>query len=72
MLFTKSESRLIFFTYVVNLFKYLLKIDIFVGTENESLQREQREKVLKLADFIIPGHGPMFPVPTKFKTEAGS
>ena len=42
------------------------------GTENESLQREQREKVLKLADFIIPGHGPLFPVPTKYKMESDS
>ena len=30
------------------------------GSEDSKLQIENREKVLKLADFIIPGHGPMF------------
>lgn len=29
-------------------------------SENSDLQRESREKVLAIADFIVPGHGKMF------------
>lgn len=32
------------------------------GSENEAKQLESREKILKIADWIIPGHGKMFPV----------
>ena len=34
-----------------------------LGSENEEKQIENREKVLRLADFIVPGHGAMFKVP---------
>lgn len=37
------------------------------GSDSEELQRINRQKILDLADFIIPGHGPMFKVPQKFK-----
>ena len=29
-------------------------------SENSELQLENREKVLRIADFIVPGHGKMF------------
>ena len=32
------------------------------GSEDEKLQEKNRNKVLKMADFIVPGHGPMFKV----------
>ena len=32
------------------------------GSEDPELQAKNREKVLKMADFVIPGHGAMFPV----------
>lgn len=32
------------------------------GSEDEELQRTNRDKILLLADFIVPGHGPMFKV----------
>ncbi|XP_050514964.1 metallo-beta-lactamase domain-containing protein 1 [Diabrotica virgifera virgifera] len=37
------------------------------GSDSESLQRENRMKILKMADFIVPGHGTMFEVPKKYK-----
>ncbi|CAH1114279.1 unnamed protein product [Psylliodes chrysocephalus] len=37
------------------------------GSDNASLQRRNRQKVLELADYIIPGHGPIFKVPDRFK-----
>ncbi|XP_053644711.1 metallo-beta-lactamase domain-containing protein 1 isoform X1 [Cherax quadricarinatus] len=39
------------------------------GSENAELQEKHRNKVLLLADYIIPGHGPMFKV-TKGMKEA--
>ena len=33
------------------------------GSEDPKLQKENRENILKVADFIIPGHGPIFTVP---------
>lgn len=35
---------------------------IEAGTENEKLQRQNRFKVAKMVDHIIPGHGPKFKV----------
>lgn len=35
---------------------------IDAGSDSVDLQRENREKILKLADFIVPGHGPMFQI----------
>ncbi|XP_023022513.1 metallo-beta-lactamase domain-containing protein 1 [Leptinotarsa decemlineata] len=37
------------------------------GSDSEELQEINRRKILKLADFIVPGHGPMFKVPQHFK-----
>ena len=31
-------------------------------SENPEVQLENRQKILKIADFIIPGHGPGFKV----------
>ena len=36
---------------------------IEAGSEDEAKQRSSRAAVLSIADFIVPGHGPMFPVP---------
>nr|XP_018897532.1 PREDICTED: metallo-beta-lactamase domain-containing protein 1 [Bemisia tabaci]XP_018897533.1 PREDICTED: metallo-beta-lactamase domain-containing protein 1 [Bemisia tabaci]XP_018897534.1 PREDICTED: metallo-beta-lactamase domain-containing protein 1 [Bemisia tabaci]XP_018897536.1 PREDICTED: metallo-beta-lactamase domain-containing protein 1 [Bemisia tabaci]XP_018897537.1 PREDICTED: metallo-beta-lactamase domain-containing protein 1 [Bemisia tabaci]XP_018897538.1 PREDICTED: metallo-beta-lactam len=33
------------------------------GSENADLQRENRKKILEMADYIIPGHGSMFKNP---------
>lgn len=44
--------------------------DIWVkiaGSENPSLQYENRQKILQLADYIIPGHGPGFHVSDELK-----
>ena len=30
------------------------------GSENEEMQTKSRIEILKFADWIIPGHGPMF------------
>lgn len=38
------------------------KVWLEAGSENPELQRINRAKVLALADFIVPGHGPMFKV----------
>lgn len=35
---------------------------IEAGSENVEMQRRNRDKILKIADYIIPGHGPMFKV----------
>lgn len=35
------------------------------GSEDEVKQRSSRAAVLSIADFIVPGHGPMFQVPRK-------
>ena len=32
------------------------------GSENEEVQEKNRNKVLEMADFIVPGHGKMFKV----------
>lgn len=40
------------------------------GSEDEDLQRGNRLKILKLADYIVPGHGPMFKVTEDMKKEA--
>lgn len=33
-----------------------------LGSENEADQKMNREKILAIADFIVPGHGPKFQV----------
>lgn len=35
------------------------------GSDNEILQEKNRRKILDLAHWIVPGHGPMFEVPRK-------
>ena len=37
------------------------------NSENPDIQKTNREKVLRLADYIVPGHGDIFKVPDKFK-----
>lgn len=32
------------------------------GSDSEELQIENRQKILEIADWIVPGHGPMFKV----------
>ncbi|XP_050308325.1 metallo-beta-lactamase domain-containing protein 1 [Anthonomus grandis grandis] len=36
---------------------------ISAGSDSEELQRKNRQKILEIADFIVPGHGSMFRVP---------
>lgn len=40
---------------------------ISAGSDNETLQRENRRKVMRIADYIIPGHGPMFKVTNSYQ-----
>lgn len=35
------------------------------GSDNELLQEKNRKKILELARWIVPGHGPMFEVPRR-------
>ncbi|XP_013772181.1 metallo-beta-lactamase domain-containing protein 1-like [Limulus polyphemus] len=37
------------------------------GSENPNLQLQSREHVLSIADYIIPGHGPMFKVTSELR-----
>lgn len=37
------------------------------GSDSEELQRVNRQKILRMADFVVPGHGPMFEVPQMHK-----
>ena len=37
------------------------------NSENCEIQRKNREKILQIADYIVPGHGPMFKVPERFR-----
>ena len=32
------------------------------GSQDEQKQRENRARILELADYIVPGHGPLFKV----------
>lgn len=41
------------------------------GSEQPELQQANREKILAIADHIIPGHGPMFRNPYKINVAAG-
>ena len=36
---------------------------INAGSEDEESQRNNREKVMQMADYVVPGHGNMFRVP---------
>jgi len=39
------------------------------NSENPQLQQQYRLEVLKLVDWIVPGHGPMFEVPKEYKQQ---
>lgn len=39
-------------------------------SEAPKLQEVNRNKILKLADYIVPGHGPMFKVTKEMKQKA--
>lgn len=41
-------------------------------SEAPKLQEINRNKILQLADYIIPGHGPMFKVTNEMKRKARS
>lgn len=47
-----------------NLWKYV------AGSENSKSQEKHRNQVLLLADYIVPGHGPMFKVTSEMKKTA--
>ncbi|KAK9875637.1 hypothetical protein WA026_009436 [Henosepilachna vigintioctopunctata] len=38
-----------------------------VGSGHDDMQQENRNKILKQVDWIVPGHGPMFKVPDHYK-----
>ncbi|CAL4059592.1 unnamed protein product, partial [Meganyctiphanes norvegica] len=40
------------------------------GSENPEMQEKHRNQVLLLADYIVPGHGPMFKVTPEMKEDA--
>lgn len=40
---------------------------IEAGSENRELQRQNRKKIVQIANLIIPGHGPMFKVTEEVK-----
>lgn len=40
---------------------------IYAGSHNEELQRKHRHLVSLEADYIIPGHGPMFQMTNEYK-----
>lgn len=33
---------------------------ISAGSDSEDLQRKSRQRILEIADYIVPGHGAMF------------
>lgn len=49
-----------------NLWKYV------AGSENPDIQQRSRSQVLQMADYIIPGHGPMFKVTPDMREQASS
>ncbi|KAF8763732.1 Metallo-beta-lactamase domain-containing [Argiope bruennichi] len=38
------------------------------GSENPNLQYQNRKRILNLANYIVPGHGPMFKVTEELKS----
>lgn len=38
------------------------------GSEDPEKQRQNRNKILQIADWIVPGHGPMFKVTAEMKS----
>jgi hypothetical protein len=43
------------------------KLWIVAGSENPGLQKQHRLEIAKIADFIVPGHGPIFKVTDNFR-----
>lgn len=41
---------------------------ISAGSQSEELQRSNRKRILQIADYIVPGHGAMFEVPSHYKS----
>ncbi len=41
---------------------------VTAGSEDEKKQEESRKKVLNIADYIVPGHGPIFKVLEKYRS----
>jgi glyoxylase-like metal-dependent hydrolase (beta-lactamase superfamily II) len=39
------------------------------GSEDPAKQEESRKRLLDMADYIVPGHGPMFKVRQAYKEE---
>lgn len=39
------------------------------NSEKPEIQEQSRIDVLKMADYIVPGHGKMFKVPDDYKTQ---
>nr|KAG5699584.1 hypothetical protein BaRGS_000700 [Batillaria attramentaria] len=37
------------------------------GSESPEVQQQSRIDILKIADYIVPGHGPMFQVPSEYR-----
>jgi glyoxylase-like metal-dependent hydrolase (beta-lactamase superfamily II) len=38
------------------------------GSDDPEKQRQNRNKILQIADWIVPGHGPMFKVTEEMKS----
>ena len=53
----------LFMMHTLHASHYIHHLHNCAGSENEEKQRENRAKVLELADYIVPGHGPIFKVP---------
>ena len=39
------------------------------NSDDPEIQQQYRMEVLRTADFIVPGHGPMFKVPEEYKKQ---
>ena len=39
------------------------------NSEQPELQQQSRIDILRIADWIVPGHGPMFKVPEEYKRQ---
>jgi glyoxylase-like metal-dependent hydrolase (beta-lactamase superfamily II) len=40
------------------------------GSDDPEKQQQNRNKIMQISDWIVPGHGPMFKVTEKMKSEA--
>lgn len=64
---------LLFFFLTGDLFEHLDDLEdpeIWQSTsERPELQQQSRIDILRVADYIVPGHGPMFKVPLEFRKQ---